>query len=144
MMIFAMVLIACDKKDSYYDPYYIDYKEGREYELIFYVSDIYQIGTPPNDYQSLTLISIDRRIAISGLSSNSLLAPTNLAKPDLEETNDLKLYQVADFRFTHMSMEEIEKNYTKTKDWRWVYGQIKDYKFPDGSVHQRIEIVSEI
>ena len=38
-------------------------------------------------------------------------------------------------------MEEI---YTKTKDWRWVYGCIKDYSFPDGSIHQRIEIVSEI
>lgn len=144
LLLLLIIATSGCKKDTHYDPYYINYREGQEYELTFYISNIRQTGTPPNDYSSLTLTSIDRRFVISGLSSDSPLAPRNLTKPNLEETDDLKLYQVADFRFVFDFKTPAEEGYTKTKDWRWVYGRIKDYKFPNGSVYQRIEIVREI
>ena len=138
-ILLLLVIATCGcKKDIYYDPYYIDYKKGQQYEQTFYVSSI------DSQHQTLILLSIDRRLAIAGLSSNSPLAPRDLTKPVLEETDDLKLYQVADFRFTLMGMGETEKNYVKIKDWHWVYGRIVDYYAPNGKVNQRIEIVSEI
>lgn len=140
LLLLAIVMCGCEK-DTHYDPYYIDYKKGQEYELTFYVSDIHQ-NSASQIY--IDMMSIDNRLGILSIQSNDTLAPRNLTKPDLEETDDLKLYQIADFRFVLGKEGTIEEVYAKTKDWRWVYGQIKDYKFPDGSVHQRIEIVSEI
>lgn len=137
--LFLLFVVACGcKKDTHDDPYYINYKEGQEYEQIFYVLSI------DSQHKTLTLLSIDHRLGIAGISSDSPLAPQILTKPNLEETDDLKLYQVADFRFVYKGKGSMEEIYTKTKDWRWVYGCIKDYSFPDGSIHQRIEIVSEI
>lgn len=138
-----LLVVACGcKKETQGDPYYIDYKEGREYELIFYISNIHQNSFTQIHYVDMT--SVDNRMALINTPMDSPLAPTNLTKPDLEETDDLKLYQVAEIKFIWGRKGPIEEVYTKTRDWHWVYGRVEDYKFPNGSVHQRIEIVGEV
>lgn len=138
-ILLLLLIFTCGcKKDTHNDPYYINYREGQEYVQTFYVLSI------DSQYKTLTLLSIDHRFGIASISSDSPLAPQNLTKPNLEETDDLKLYQVADFRFVFDTKSPAEEVYTKIRDWHWVYGRVEDYKFPNGSVHQRIEIVREI
>lgn len=131
--VFLFTLGGC-KKDTYEE----EYVRGREYERTFYVSKV--------DYKNkkIGVTSIDSRKLLGGISFSSSLAPLDLTKPNLEETKDLKLYQVADFKFIEGQQGKLEEVYTKTREWRWVYGRVEDYTIPHGYTFQRIVIVKEI
>lgn len=130
--VFLLALVGC-KKDTDTD----EYIKGREYVRTFYVSDI--------DYElkNIDISILDNRRAFIGVSFSNPLTPRDLTKPNLEETDDLKLYQVADFKFIHGQQGPIEEIYTKTREWRWVYGRAEEYIIR-GYTFKRIVIVKEI
>ena len=146
--IFALLIIplmlACSK-DSDYDPvpYTTNYKAGHEYVQTFYIQKV----EPSGGY---SLLSIDNRVPYSIYADDEVfaqIAPTDTTKPDVSETANLKLYQVANLRFkfraTDWSKWQSIYDAKRITDWRWVLGKTEEYIF-EGKIYERIIIVSEV
>lgn len=144
LLLIIPLMLACSK-DSDNDPvpYTTNYKVGHEYVQTFYVQGLYTSG-------GYSLLSIDDRLPYSIFPDDDVfaqIAPTDTTKPDVSETADIKLYQVANLRFTFKATDwskwQSIYNAKRITDWRWVLGKKEGYVF-DGQTYERIVIVGEV
>ena len=133
IVLLVPLLFACSK-DSSNDPvpYTTKYKVGHEYVQTFYVQGKHVSG-------GFSLLSIDDRLPYDIFPDTS--------RPDVSESREIKLYQVANLRFkfkaTDWSKWQSIYDAKRITDWRWVLGKTEEYTF-EGKIYERIIIVSEV
>lgn len=96
IVLLVPLLFACSK-DSSNDPvpYTTKYKVGHEYVQTFYVQGKHVSG-------GFSLLSIDDRLPYDIFPDDEVfaqIAPTDTSRPDVSESREIKLYQVANLRF---------------------------------------------
>lgn len=137
-------MLACSK-DSDNDPvpHTTAYKPGHEYVQTFYIHGISSSG-------GYSLLSVDDRLPYIISPDDDVfvqIAPTDTTKPDVSETADIKLYQVANLRFTFKATDwskwQSIDNAKRISNWRWVLGKTEGYIF-EGQAYERIVIVGEV
>ena len=96
IVLLVPLLFACSK-DSSNDPvpYTTKYNVGHEYVQTFYVQGKHVSG-------GFSLLSIDDRLPYDIFPDDEVfaqIAPTDTSRPDVSESREIKLYQVANLRF---------------------------------------------
>ena len=144
-ILLAITLFFACSKDSRNDPvpYTTKYKVGHEYVQTFYVQGKHASG-------GFSLLSIDDRLPYDIFPDDEVfaqIAPTDTSRPDVSESREIKLYQVANLRFkfkaTDWSKWQSIYDAKRITDWRWVLGKTEEYTF-EGKIYERIIIVSEV
>ena len=103
-ILLAITLFFACSKDSSNDPvpYTTKYKVGHEYVQTFYVQGKHASG-------GFSLLSIDDRLPYDIFPDDEVfaqIAPTDTSRPDVSESREIKLYQVANLRFKFKRSEE--------------------------------------
>ena len=144
IVLLVPLLFACSK-DSSNDPvpYTTKYKVGHEYVQTFYRQGSGTQG-------EIRLLSIDDRLPYEIFPDDEVfaqIAPTDTSRPDVSESREIKLYQVANLRFkfkaTDWSKWQSIYDAKRITDWRWVLGKTEEYTF-EVKIYERIIIVSEV
>lgn len=140
------LFFACSDDDSA-DLGIIDYQTGQEYEQTFYISNVDANG-------KLYLQGINDQLRYAVAPSDDVfeqISPSDSTRPNVEETEEIKLYQVADLHFTFKERDNSTwqsiYNVERISDWRWVIGKktrVLSIKSMPPQVYERIIIVSEV
>lgn len=144
-ILLAIFLFFACSKDSENDPvpYTTNYETGQEYVQTFYIYQVEPSG-------GFSLLSTDKRLPYSIYADDEVfpqIAPTDTTRPDVSESKEIKLYQVANLRFkfkaTDWSKWQSIYDAKRITDWRWVLGKTEEYTF-EGKIYERIIIVENL